>query len=247
MRLGVYIRAITMSYGGSRAVAKKAKDNGLTFVPIMTIWQEANKTKLINTRQLQDYAEALTEVGVEPWIWGYPWVGKEDEFVDRIVWADDVCNGLLRGIIIDPELGYQFKSSCEVHARDGATKLVHETIDAMDEGMDAGTTSYGAYHLQGRFPREEFCLGFGSPQFYTATGGQIDAGMECWKKYFDEIVPSIPAYGKNSEHHLPTYLDKIGPCDGYIFWSWPQMSEIEWNLCRELSERATKKTTPETA
>lgn len=237
MRLGVYIRAITISYGGSRAVAEKAKNAGLTFVPIMAIWQEADKTKLINTRKLEDYAEALTEVGVEPWIWGYPWVGKETEFIERVQWAKATCRGMLRGVLIDPELGYQFKSSSEHEARSGATKLVNGIIDVLDESIDAGTTSYGGYHLQGRFPREEFRLGFGSPQFYTATDAEIEAGMSKWEDLFDEIVPSVPAYGPNSGANLPAYLEKIGPCDGYVFWSWPQMSEIEWSIACDLAQR----------
>ena len=241
MRLGVYIRGISIAYGGSRAVAAKAKSAGLTFVPILVIWQDAGSTKFINTRQVEDYAEALHEVGVEPWIWGYPWVGKEQEFVDRIQWAKEICRGRLRGVLIDPELGYQFKSSSESEARGGAARLVNGLLNMLDESVSAGTTSYGAYHLQGRFPRDEFCLGFGSPQFYTATDHEIVHGLACWRNLFGEIVPSIPAYGPNSGVNLKQYLGKIGPVDGYIFWSWPQMGEIEWSIARDLAQDTGKK------
>lgn len=236
MKLGVYIRGITMSYGGSRAVAQKATENRLTFAPIMTIWQEADKTKYVNTRQLEDYAEALTEVGVEPWIWGYPWVGKEQEFVDRVSWAIETCHGKLRGIVLDPELGYQFKSSSPDKSRAGAKRLVDGVLDVMTEATDLCVTSYGAAHIQGRFPWNEFRAGFGSPQFYTATEPQIRAGMACWKELFSEVVPSVPAFGPNSGYNLRRYLDKIKSVDGYLFWSWPQMGEIEWGLCRDLLE-----------
>lgn len=242
MKKGVYIRELSRAVHGTPSdAALKAKRYGLTFVPILFCWQEADKTTGRNIEDLAEYARAFADVGIEPWIWGYPWIGREQEFADQI---GDVLrySPEIAGVLIDPELGYQFKTSSETEAREGADLLMSLVVDALDESVSLGVTSYGAAHVQGRFPWAEFCYGFGSPQFYTANPYEIKHGVKKWLDIgFAEIIPSVPAYGANSKdalgHYLITVRNEIaaagGKMDGLIAWSWGQLDAREWSTLQD--------------
>lgn len=237
MRNGIYIRQIKESiHGTPEKLAQEAESLNLAFVPILVIWQDLGVTKTINSKLLSEYATALAEVGVEPWIWGYPWVGREEQFIERIQWA--IEQGPCRGVLIDPELGYQFKVASEDEVRKGARRLCEGVIDCLNESMNVGVTSYGAAHVQRRFPWDHFCMGFGSPQFYTATEEQIKRGVASWREHgWITLIPSVPLYGPNSGRKLGPYLDvikSVTDIEGFLFWSWRQVGAGEKDLIRGL-------------
>ena len=237
MRIGVYARELSVAQMGTPTeAAEKAAKYGLAFVPMLCCWQERNSTARRNSKDLKAYAEAFTAAGVEPWIWGYPWAGRENEFLAATEASIESMAGLCRGVILDPELGYQFKSSSEMRARLGAVSLVAGTINLLNESMGLGTTSYGGAHVQARFPWVEFRAGFGSPQFYTAERADMALGLARWGELYTDLIPSIPAYGPNSGLALDAYLRLIGDrvpatsaLRGFIAWSWPQMGPVEWS------------------
>lgn len=244
MNTGIYIRAIQKSIHGSPSeCAKVAKSLGLSMVLFMTIWQEAKKTKIINSKTLFDYVKAMADVGIEPGIWGYPWVGKEREYVTFTQSKVEQLEGLLRWVVIDPELGYQFRKSSEERARSGAELLVTGLLDVVNESILFGTTSYGAAHVQKSFPWRDFVLGFGSPQFYKAARATIDLAVPAWRsKGFVELMPSLPLYGPNGGTKLASYADYVISRDpnaisGLLFWSWRQLDKAEKKAIKALSER----------
>lgn len=251
MKMGIYVRGIDRRIHGTPfEAANKACDHGVSIIPILVIWQKEAETKTVNTRDLVDYVDAFSDAGIDPWVWGYPWVGKERGFISRIKWAIEACDGKLRGILLDPELGYQFRSSSEISARRGADRLIQGLLDIMNENLNIGITSYGAAHVQRRFPWAEFLAGFGSPQFYTARGVRVDNGLKKWIDYgWSELLPSVPAYGANSNRQLDPYLDMLieksrdlddqrdNPITGFLVWSWRQLDQVEWVTIKKWSNR----------
>lgn len=75
--VGIYMRAIDQKTHGTPAqAAKKAKDNGVNFVAIMSCWQDMHEGKFRNLETnrrrdtIQRYSEAFLLEGIDPWIWG---------------------------------------------------------------------------------------------------------------------------------------------------------------------------------
>jgi hypothetical protein len=243
VKKGVYIRGLT-SKSDPYDMAAKCATNGITFAAFLVYWQEADKDKRVNSKILEKYSEVFWRYGIDPWVWAYPWCGKEDALLDRLKWAKEECEGRLRGFILDPELGYQGHKVGHDKARIGASRLIKGTIDLMDESMNLGVTSFGAANLHKTFPWVDLCAGFGSPQFYrTSHPSKIRAGIQCWKSAgWKELIPSVPAFGPNSGKNLVSYLDKIKraadeveiPITGWIFWSYRQISALEWQIIGEL-------------
>lgn len=250
MRIGIYIRGITKKYDPYETAEKLAK-HGVSFATIMVFWQEATavKSRLTNSKKLAEWSKIFSEYGIETWIWGYPWCGREVSFVQRLEWAKNECSGRLRGIILDPELGYQGHKVGHVEARAGATRLINGVLNVMDESMNLGVTSFGAGHIHKSFPWMEMCAGFGSPQFYQTTNlGQISSGLRHWYDTgWKEIYPSVPLFGQNSGQNLERYLGNIELCarqhdpkikiPGYIFWSFQQLNGVEWKILKKLADQ----------
>jgi hypothetical protein len=115
--VGVYIRGLSVNRQGTpKAAAKKAKDHGVSFVPILAIWQNKDNTLFSNGRGADliiKYAEAFKAAGIDPWIWGYPWAGKHTEYVDRMSAVTEKCsNG--EKVLLPPMYGlrlYPLKSA----------------------------------------------------------------------------------------------------------------------------------------
>lgn len=235
--IGIYIRALsTEKYGTPAQAAAKAKARGVSFVVILAVWQEGN-TRVVNapgTRAYEQYVEAFTAAGIDVYLWGYPWAGREDGFILRMRRAIQAVPGMIRGIVLDPERGYKwFQAGQENKARDGATRLVLRTIDLLNENMTLGVTSFGQPNIHKNFPWREFAAGFGSPQFYTVGEHAIDAGTAQWRQLgFTSLLPSVPAFGPNSEDNLDEYLQcfPLAAVDGFIVWSWPQIGAHEWTV-----------------
>lgn len=243
MKIGVYIRGIRKKIHKSpEIVTKQARSVGLTFLPILIFWQEKDRDKKINSSNLTDYATALYEAGIDPWVWGYPWCGKEEAFIDRMQWARETAP--IKGFILDPELGYQGHKVGVGRAESGAKRLVHGMLNIMTESTDICVTSFGAAHVHKTFPWEHMCAGEGSPQFYTSTAGQIETGLARWRSAgFRSLCPSVPAYGPNSGENLKPYTNQVEALakvqdisiTGWILWSWRQMGNVEWRTVQGLS------------
>lgn len=105
--MSVYVRRISKSrHVDPKAFAEKCAQHGLTWVALMGAWQDPDESlphRLVNTETtLVRYARALHDVGIQPWIWGYPWQGMEELFAEDMCNAAHACDA---HILLDPELG----------------------------------------------------------------------------------------------------------------------------------------------
>lgn len=216
--VGLYMRKLaTRIHGSPKNAAKRASDNGLSFVLILGCWQEVSRRgvfsqRLINTPEdIWRYAEAFKEVGIETFVWGYPWYGHERQFADAM--AATYHHDLIRGPVPDPELGMKPKGAnrrrpqdnmrgtaeaisvpspkaTEAELVEAGDRLMGYLIDDMNESQDVIVTSYGRPKYHKGFPWEVFtAYGYKSPQFYDFTYLELEAG-------FDEWFERSPDYGE---------------------------------------------------
>lgn len=265
--IGIYLRGLSQKkHGTPKQAAKKAKDNGVSFVAIMSIWQDKHngkdRTLYSNGRDasiIAKYADAFANAGIEVWLWGFPAAGREEQYINRLVDVSTVCDDNIDGWIHDPELPYKWKSSrrskslgmrrqpeytgkivapegSPVHRKNGAERLVNLSLDALDKSMGLGITSYGMAPGHRNFPWKEFGgVGFGSPQLYSVGPKDIDRGIRAWRDHgWRTIIPSVPAFGKNSgahmHDHLSNFVDGDEDINGFLFWSWRQIRRDEWRI-----------------
>jgi hypothetical protein len=236
---GIYLRGLSEgSYGTPKQAAKKAKDNGISFVAILAAWQYPDKTIMSNGRDpslIQKYADAFFTAGIDVWLWGYPWAGREHEYVDRLAQVSESCK-VIQGWLHDPELGYKWTVSEKQKILKCATELKRLTQCYALDPIEIGVTSYGMPKGQPNFPWSVFgSWGFGSPQLYTVGPADVDRGIVQWReKGWKTILPSVPLYGVNSgaklHDFLSSFVDGEEFIDGFIFWSWPQASDDEWRV-----------------
>ena len=127
-------------------------------------------------------------------------------------------------------------SSTSAARRAQAQRLVDLSLDAMDESLGIGITSYGMAMYHKNFPWSVFGgIGWGSPQLYSVGPDQIDRGIVKWRQHgWEEIIPSVPTFGKTSgaqlHDHLSNFVDGDENVTGFIFWSWRQTSRDEWRI-----------------
>lgn len=276
--IGLYIRGLSEKKHGTPAqAAKKAADNGVSFVAIMTAWQDVHngKPRFLHSNGrdgtlIAKYAAAFAKRGIAVWLWAFPRGGGEQEYIDRLVHVTEVCrknDAPITGWIHDPELFYKWslkgkpqtslgvRGQPEFSAKAGkpagtrktrmsqAAKLMELTIDAMDESLGLGITSYGMARGHRNFPWDVFGgYGWGSPQLYSVGPRDIDRGIQMWRDMgFNHIVPSVPTFGKKNggpvlHDHLSNFVDGDENIAGFIFWSWRQTQASEWRVLARWAE-----------
>lgn len=242
--VGVYLRGLGhKSQGSPQAAAKKAADHGVSFVALMAIWQNGDRTLWSNGRDpalLVRYAEAFAAAGVDVWLWGYPWAGRHPEYIDRLADVTDACGGVVNGWLHDPELGYQPRKNGLSPAVTRASARELRILAGASE-LAQGVTSYGMAAGHRAFPWQEWAgMGFGSPQLYTVGPAEVDRGIAQWRELgWSRIVPSVPLYGRRSgahlHDHLSAFVDGDEDVDGLLFWSWRQGSVDEWRVLERWS------------
>lgn len=233
--VGVFTRALRTSIVGSpRSLADHAKNLGLSFIPMLACWQDRRGITTPNDHALAPYAEALASAGIDTWLWGYPWAGGEETFVNALVSRAKTIGA--RGVILDPEVSYKS------HPQAMRT-LVGRTLDALDESLGVGFTSFGLPRFHPTFPwKEAAALGWGCPQDYEVTLEQTLESVDAWSGLgWDPILPALPTYGPRS---APSALDRTVDAlatrpnvRGLVFWSWNQLDEHDEASIRRASAR----------
>ena len=179
---------------GKEAILKRCKWAGLSFVCLMTAWQEKGHMKKIQKKRNREYGKFLSQNGIQVYLWGFPWATKESErdtlkreheFAKYMCEEAVECGAL--GIITDPEAGYYMGakrsgySSLEV-LKDQAVKHMQVLRQHADKngGLSIGVTTYGTpnFHMK-RFPFSSFAAknsdgktyhDFTIPQVYCSEG-----------------------------------------------------------------------------
>lgn len=136
----------------------------------------------------------------------------------------------------------------EGYLNDRADELVVEDMVARSiAGVPGcGLTSYGMAEWHPIPYRQILEYGhiWGSPQLYSVSPAMVDKGLKSWQERGSVVnIPSVPAFGKNSERalakHLASFVDPGTPVDisGIIVWSYPQLNKQEFAILQEFSEK----------
>ena len=179
---------------GKEAILKRCKWAGLSFVCLMTAWQEKGHMKKIQQKRNREYGKFLSRNGIQVYLWGFPWataegerstLKREHEFAKYMCEEAVECGAL--GIITDPEAGYYMGSkrsgysSLEV-LKDQAVKHMQVLRQYADKNgsLSIGVTTYGTpqFHMK-KFPFSSFAAknsdgkpyhDFTLPQVYCSQG-----------------------------------------------------------------------------
>jgi hypothetical protein len=82
---------------------KKHRQHGAKWIAIAGPWDDNPEgLRYINKPDVcKSLVEAASKEGLQPYVWGYPWLGREEAFAD----AMRDCAGTLGNALLDPELG----------------------------------------------------------------------------------------------------------------------------------------------
>lgn len=227
--VGVYVRNISRAKHTSAAtLAERCHKYGLSFVALQACWQDdkTGEHRDSNLGKLASYGAALRDQGIDVWVWGYPLAGSEDRFVDRMIAGAREAGAV--GLLLDPEVSY-------VRRPEDARRLVSLTIDALDESLGLGITSFGMCNWH-YLPWQELQVGWGSPQVYTVDGQVLTSALEQWREGWHHVVPSIAAFGKHSGRSMIDRVSLFRDCPGVIVWSYQQISGAEWQVLSEFGD-----------
>lgn len=267
--IGFYARTLSeATHGTPKAMAAKLRDHGATWVAFLACWQDRSgpgKTfaQREPRRAVHDrYVEACAAAGLDVWLWGFPWLGRETEYLEAM---RRHVTPAIRGFLHDPEVSYRDKrrpppkgsrgqadvlegddDATETRVVDCARALIHGDAALVAElGLrPSGITSYGVaqYHA---LPWAQLSAGgaWGSPQLYTVGPELVDAGLAGWKaRGFDVLLPSVGTYGENSgaklDAHLARFVDSGNEptIDGFAVWSYQQTGGVEWKTLARWAE-----------
>lgn len=199
-------------HGTPKQLAKRFADNGASWVAIGGPWHEKRgrgvATLLMNpVSTCQRLADAFYAADVEPFIWGYPWQGTEEQFADQM----NECAGEYNLALLDPELGSNptrarrepGKFKANAHA-----ELLVELMAERFEGGWCGLSTFGsgvrlkwfplmafAQTLAKHFPGRTFIGG----QTYT-DDRVIDRSIEDYVKTIEkvgghDVMQLVPNFG----------------------------------------------------
>lgn len=266
--IGFYARTLSEStHGTPKAMAKRLVDHGATWVAFLACWQDRSGpgkafVQREPRRAVHDrYVEACAAAGLEVWLWGFPWLGHEDAYLDAM---RRHVTPAIRGLLHDPEVSYRDKrksppkgsrgqadvlegddDSTETRVVERARALIRGDAALVDDlGLrPSGITSYGVAQFHA-LPWAELSAGgaWGSPQLYSIGDALVDSGLAGWKaRGFSTLLPSIPTYGPNSgaqlDSHLARFVREGRPTiDGFAVWSYQQTGGTEWRTLARWAE-----------
>lgn len=216
--VGIFARALVRASSGTPAeLARRARDHRVSFVPLLAVWHDEKGLHTRNDRAMPAYADALRAADVDVWVWGYPHALEEERFVDALV--ERARRVGARGVILDPEVSYKGRPRA-------MERLVRLTIDAVDESLGIGFTSYGLPAVHRTFPWAEAAgVGWGSPQVYSTPVRRALEAVDAWGRLgWTSILPALPTFGARSTPSLLNEMvDALVARDevkGLLFWSW---------------------------
>jgi len=257
--MGLYIRAFQKRHGTPNEFAKKLADNGLLWSAIGGPWHDGSGDRWINSPDtIKRYAEAMARHGVTPHIWGYPWHGRINTFVDEL---QSCMIPEIEGWLHDPELGLKN------HPEDA--RLLVKRSREQNPYYVIGFTSYGLPRGHGTFPFDEFAepdvydpvieCDYGSPQLYDTPPKRILEGMREYSELgFDVVIPSfgnykfvkkdptLPLRGSNRRavslsadeltRHLNYFMESEVPVNAMIGWAENFVHRAQWRVIAEHAE-----------
>lgn len=250
----LYFRAISAGKSAltPEELMRRCKVLGLSWVAIGAIWQDADrKAKRLRSgwmnrpEKCRAFLDALAAEGIDGYVWGYPWAGMVDEFIDGMIKA----SGDHRKILIDPELGMNppinwgtkppLDPASVAKARAMASKLMVGLRHAGARRI--GLSTYGL--VPRWFPLETFIregLDFAGGQTYTEDA-RVDTSIADFEETFKaanvdiQLVPNFGTYSwdplpggerqarakteAEQDHHLMEFINEGEPVHALIGWA----------------------------
>ena len=270
--LGLYIRAMPNNRTKILRRAKQMADHGIKWAAVGACWQDRDRHTKRPTIRVMNPAErvhmivdALLQYGIEPHLWGYPWRGREQQFVE-IMGAASTPD--VKGWLLDPELGMKIDRHDPDHdTMDevlAATKALFWACVEYNPYMLIGFTSYGFVKGHPTFPWHGFAkeggfdplneCDYGSPQLYDQPPADIRRGLEQYREIGTDII--VPSYGtyrfsRNADgdrtyprmnyvqlkSHLQAFVNLKDEFNirGMIGWSEMQVSSDAWRAIAEFA------------
>jgi hypothetical protein len=239
----LYLRNIDRDHGTARAFAERCKAMGLSWLAISGVWQEEREGRvkhgLVNTpQQCADFSRALADVGIVPYVWGYPWIGAEAAFVsDMLRCAGD--HGL---ILLDPELGANPTRARSGPKKEESNAHARKIVTGLRAGgaKRIGLSTYG--NVPDWFPLRAFLrsgIDFVGGQTYT-DDARVDTSIAQFLAEMREtntdiqLVPNFGTYSWDGEgasrkaraktpeelrSHLFEFVDEGEPVHALIGWA----------------------------
>ncbi|MFY0531809.1 peptidoglycan-binding protein [Nannocystis pusilla] len=99
---GMFVRSIK-HVGSIEAMLDRVAQTGLRWLAFQSIWQYADK-KSSRWTGFTGHAKALRAAGHACWVWGFPWPGREAEFVEVLLASATSCGA--SGVLVDAEAPY---------------------------------------------------------------------------------------------------------------------------------------------
>lgn len=235
--LALYVRSISPSHHGTPAeFASQMKGAGLRWIALGGPWHELRdgkvRTGMINSEaEIHDYGDALEAAGIEVYVWGYPWLGTEELFVERIVGAAKWGR-----VLLDPELGANPSRKVSGPQKAKANAAARDLVSLLagtDQVSVCGLSTFGAGYRIGWFPLVAYARAlhdhfpgraFIGGQTYTVGNDLVDRSKEDMlglihrDKLNLELVPNFGVYdrvegkvikrsAKSLLNHLQHFID----------------------------------------
>lgn len=222
-----------------QAAAQHIIEHGIKWVALQRVWQYANPNddKRYNGSDYggypsKEWVAAIVEAGAQPWIWGWPHPGRQDDFVRLMGQTAEEWGAV--GIIADCEAPWYEEGDTGEDAE--------ELIDGLQEtGLPVGVTSYGAPWNFPGLPWSEFVRAdFGVPQIYDSNNNQSDnypaRSVDKWTELgFKAIVPASAAYNKTESQMCDLLRRTPTPENAIVWWDWYNANgaAYRWDVIKE--------------
>lgn len=244
---GVFVRSLQDHVGSPEAFVERARSSGLSWVPILTLWQydvqpppTAQAQSVQGTPQsppyfhrpfnqeIAAYAAALLAAGIQPWLWGYA-IARPDaiENFAQVVGALATQTGSA-GIIVDVENSWR-----QIQGGEGLAANLVGKLRQYAPGRPVGIMSYADPEKHPQFPWPVFAqlADFGAPQAFDPKGDQgpefaVKAARAYAQLGFRSVVPILPAFGahgESSEKMREAFA--ATPAGSVLWWDWFSANE----------------------
>lgn len=222
---------------GAIAMLARAKHMGLSWIAIGGPWQDsATQQKFLNTpEECQIYAKVFEDAGLPAFVWGYPWLGGEQKFVDSML----DCAGDYGLHLLDPELGMNPSRKDDSKHMDVSNASASVIVHGLRAGgaKIVGLSTYGG--VPSWFPLRAFLqagVDFAGGQTYTDDGTidkSISNFIEEERKFSThdaQLVPNYGLYAKDGDGyrsktpqelrvHLNEFINEGEPVRAMIGWA----------------------------
>lgn len=253
---GLYLRRYSKrDHGTPEALMKTFKENGASWIAIAGPWDDDPEgLRFLNSPETcKLLIDAAKHEGLIPFVWGYPFLGREEAFVNAML----RCLGTgCTNILLDPELGMNPTRASSGPGKDranaGATKLIN-LIAARLPQATVGVSTFGSGvkmrwfpllafldALDAKFPGKCFAGG----QTYTDDTA-IDVSIADFLRAIGnkriQLVPNFGTYSKTTngyraktakelDAHLFEFVNEREPVEALIGWAENFMTADSWKV-----------------